>query len=176
MRMKRQEKSQKLCTAVVIMCLAVSTGLAFAGEGPSIEPIVPVETVHASNTISVAEIATLVQDADGEGESQTLLPSTDEANEPYDASRLHVSIQIAASRDGVVLAGGEPVYYGDTIHLTGQPGNPDALPYTLQWQCDAGSGWQNIEGATEGEHSFVLAEENAAWHFRLLMQANSANQ
>lgn len=176
MRMNRQGKGQALCVFVVMLCLAGLAGLALAGEGPSIEPIVPVETVHASNIISVAEIAILVQDTGGEDDAQLPSLASEEAKEPYDASRLHVSVQIAASRDGASLAGGEPVYYGDTIHLTGQPDNPDALPYTLQWQCDVGNGWQNVEGATGSAHTFILTEENAAWHFRLLMQATSVTR
>lgn len=96
--------------------------------------------------------------------------------EAFDPSRLGVTVTLGASRDGVALDPAAPVYYGDMIHLQGSPVNPEGLPFALQWQCDSGAGWMDIEGATGDGHAFILDADNALWQFRLIMQVETGDQ
>lgn len=149
-------KRRAYITCLLLACLMLASAAgAEALEAPAIE--------RASNTIVISEIAVLEEAAP----APRPVP-TEEAIMP-DASAVDVDITIAASRDGIPLMQGEPVYYGDTIELTGFPENPDGLAISLQWQCNNGGGWQAIEGATGTGHAFMLTEENAAWQYRLLM-------
>lgn len=56
---------------------------------------------------------------------------------------------------------------GDIITLTSVLTGFEGLTYTLQWQYDDGSGWQDAPDATEATYSFAVDEINACYNWRL---------
>ena len=86
-------------------------------------------------------------------------PTPEPAPEPeIDISQLKV--EIFTDRRDVMTN-------GDIITLTSVLTGFEGLTYTLQWQYDDGSGWQDAPGATEATYSFAVDEINACYNWRL---------
>lgn len=58
---------------------------------------------------------------------------------------------------------------GDTITLMAELVGFDGLEYTLQWQSNDGTGWVDVEGATEINYSYVVDSTNIDNGWRLLV-------
>ena len=90
-------------------------------------------------------------------------PVEEAAEEPTAGPEIDVSklsVEIFSTMGDIVLP-------GDTITLTSKLTGFDGLTYTLQWQCDNGSGWADVPGATDGSYSFTADETNINAQWRL---------
>ena len=90
-------------------------------------------------------------------------PVEEAAEEPTTGLEIDVSklsVEIFSTMGDIVLP-------GDTITLTSKLTGFDGLTYTLQWQCDNGSGWADVPGATDGSYSFTADETNINAQWRL---------
>lgn len=67
----------------------------------------------------------------------------------------------------VIIDAPKDLQYGDTVTLRGVLTGYDSMLIALQWEYDAGAGWTEVPGATGLHHSFVLAEDNAGFQWRL---------
>jgi hypothetical protein len=59
---------------------------------------------------------------------------------------------------------GDNVGVGTQIKLTAVPTGYENPVY--QWQCNAGSGWTDIDGATSEVYTLTVTEENASYRWR----------
>ena len=58
---------------------------------------------------------------------------------------------------------------GDTITITGELiGFEDVEAYSLQWQCNDGSGWTDVSGATGIEHRYSASDKTVKCSWRLV--------
>ena len=64
---------------------------------------------------------------------------------------------------------GDNLQYGDTVTVEATVRGLENIPYTLQWQYNDGTGWQNRDGATQRCYSFTLSRENAAYQWRVMI-------
>ena len=63
---------------------------------------------------------------------------------------------------------------GDTITLTAVLSGYEGLAYGLRWQVAANGGdFQDVSGATDTTHSFILDEQNYYWTWRIAVDIDS---
>ena len=75
-------------------------------------------------------------------------------------AELYVSIQ--SSFKGIARK-------GEIIHLTGVVTGAEGLEVSYQWECDQGSGFEAVEGATEAVYSFEADAQSLLWNWRLVV-------
>ncbi len=83
--------------------------------------------------------------------------------DPFENARIYVS-----------LSNSGDLYYGDTAHLYASVSGVEGdAPYTIQWQQNNGSGWNNISGANGHSYSFSITTVNASHAYRAVMICNN---
>lgn len=99
-----------------------------------------------------------VEDEAAEDSAETLEMTLEDVVEETNPDR---QVKVLASWENEKLA------IGDALTLTAELTGYDGLSYTIFWQCDKGSGFEDIDIA-DGHASiqFVVDEENKLWRWR----------
>jgi hypothetical protein len=84
------------------------------------------------------------------------------APKPEEEAKAEPKVTLFSSRRAVMVP-------GETVYLTCKLENLDGYELRFQWQCDAGAGFVNIEGATGDSHSFAASAETLAYDWQLLV-------
>ena len=56
---------------------------------------------------------------------------------------------------------------GEDVYLTSKLEGFDGFETYLQWECDKGEGFQDVEGANEDTYVFSASVESLSWNWRL---------
>ncbi len=129
------------------------------------------ETETATETESGKETETGTETEPGtEGETETGTPAggtspeetPEENTEPEPEPVPERKVQIKSSRKDVVIEGEIITLYSRLIGF-------DGVEVHYQWQVDRGdgAGWEDVEGATGPEHSFVARKDTILYSWRL---------
>ncbi len=106
------------------------------------------------------EIGYIYKDAlDGSADEYEVDPE-----EVLEAEAPEMKVTIFTSRRTVMTLG-EPVY------LTSKLEGFDGYEITLQWQCDKGEGFEDVEGANGETYEFEASAETLGWGWKLLVTA-----
>lgn len=73
----------------------------------------------------------------------------------------------------VYLVADGDIYFGDTVKLVAKV-EGYTMAYTLQWQYNDGSDWQDIADETGDTLEIEVTEENAAWEWRIAVITEEA--
>jgi len=137
-------------------------------EGAEIVAEEPVEVETSSEDEGVEE--TPAEEIPAEEIPAEEIPVVEEiAEEPADEEQTKVEIDYSAMQVIVRTNFENVIMPGDVIELEGVLIGFDGLEYTVQWQYDDGSGWQDVEGANELTYSFGADEENLNYQWRLMV-------
>ncbi|MBR6027833.1 MAG: hypothetical protein IKP40_01995 [Clostridia bacterium] len=71
---------------------------------------------------------------------------------------------------------GEVMRLGETITMTAVTEGFEGENLTYQWECDKGSGYEPVEGATGISHSFPASVDSLSWNWRLTVTSEKAGE
>ena len=63
---------------------------------------------------------------------------------------------------------GDSVEFGDTITMMADFIGYDGTTYDIQWQTNAGNGWEDVPGANGQSYSFTINESNYENDWRVI--------
>lgn len=90
----------------------------------------------------------------------------DERLDPTPLPAVEGTVEIYLVADG-------DIYFGDTVKLVAKV-EGYTMAYTLQWQYNDGSDWQDIADETGDTLEIEVTEENAAWEWRIAVITEEA--
>lgn len=90
----------------------------------------------------------------------------DEPLDPTPLAAVEGTVEIYLVADG-------DIYFGDTVKLVAKV-EGYTMAYTLQWQYNDGSDWQDIADETGDTLEIEVTEENAAWEWRIAVITEEA--
>lgn len=147
------------CTVKRIAAIVLAAMLALASTGSALAA----EYYSGSFSVSDLVIRPTAEPIAEATEEPIVEPTPEPTPEPAPEPEIDISqlkVEIFTDRRDVMTI-------GDIITLTSVLTGFEGLTYTLQWQYDDGSGWQDAPGATEATYSFAVDEINACYNWRL---------
>lgn len=95
-------------------------------------------------------------------------PTEEEVPEQPEAEDVaYADVDVSQLKVEIATTQGDVVIMGETITLTSVLTGFDGLSYAMQWQCNDGSGWRDVEGATGDSYSFIADDNNINFQWRL---------
>ena len=142
-------------------------------QEPEAEPVPVEDPALVTEEINISDVEPAALEApaeqldeeaaseDTDNNSEFIIPNSelDEAPE-IDTSKM--SLRVWDDRK-------DQMSEGQTVTLHSELKGFEGISYTYRWQCNKGSGWEDIPDANEATYSFTADTETLSWSWRLLI-------